>query len=363
MKNAVLVLSFFLVVPAGWAQTATQLDECRNAVTKEADPDISPSICSVVLGQLRPNEHVAAVDSAGVMTVTDGIIHEYPLPWKLESTLLLAKAKRSYEELEKTAELGGQDNLAVAVLPGYKDDWAKDRDLFCKYHPGDAYSDLSDAQQFCPDSGDILAAADGNTGNAGRATSLGPQSLNGSGTKTCDRAITFAAAQNGGLVYRVPNVSQKWFDKAEKKFPNVCFLQYDARSGRQNYLVVLSSSSSAFNGLQPVFHRTTTTEPVSGSGTLTDNAGAIWDFTYQGTMTTTTTTESNLPYTDATGYLYANAYDEAGVIMGSSESSVTTRQGGDPSNALGYNLTSALLSIHVKEHLIEEIVKKVSTHP
>ena len=47
-------------------------------------------------------------------------------------------------------------------------------------------------------------------------------------TQVCKRSVTFAVATNGSLVYRLPNVSLKWFDNAQKKFPCLCFAQHDA---------------------------------------------------------------------------------------------------------------------------------------
>jgi hypothetical protein len=96
---------------------------------------------------------------------------------------------------------------------------------------------------------------------------------------------------------------------------------------------------------------------------VTDNSGSTWYFTYQGTVTTTTTTQTNVPYTDTTSFFYANAYSEEGSLVVTSDRTASTRQGGDPWNALGYNLTSALLSINLKERLLESIVKQVNTLP
>lgn len=358
MKNAVLLFSLFLLVPTCFAQTATQIAECQKAVKKAADSDIPPSICSVVLGPLKPNEHVASVDNSYVMTLTDGILHFYPLPPKLRTTLLLANSKKLFKSMEQEAKLSP---FAAAMLASNKDLWEEMRKAYCAYHPGDAYSDLADQQQVCPEAD---GSAINSTTDAVALKHPAPFSVSpgAAGTKTCQKAITFALAQNGEIVYRLPNVSNKWLDKAERKRPNVCFLQYDARSGQENYLVVLSSSSSAFNGLQPVFLQTTTMEPVSGSGTVTGTQGGTWDFTYQGTTTTTTTAQTNVPYTDTTNHFYANAYKEDGTLVGTSERAASARQGGDPSNAFGYNLTSALLSFHLEEHLLDEIVEKIGNN-
>ena len=185
----------------------------------------------------------------------------------------------------------------------------------------------------------------------------------------CKKSITFAVASNGSLVYRLPNVSSKWFSKTQKKFPNICFSQFGESSatGNEHYLIVLSTQSSAFNGLYPVFRTSTNTtiSPTSGNGTITNNSGSDWNYTYQGTIatTTTTTTQANLPYTDTTLGLYANAYTEEGKSIGSAQRSETFRQGGDAANTLGYNIGARLSSINIKERLLEEIITRINSMP
>jgi hypothetical protein len=186
---------------------------------------------------------------------------------------------------------------------------------------------------------------------------------------SCKKSITFAVASTGNLDYRLPNVSSKWFSKTQKKFPSICFSQIgqSASTDNENYLIVLSTQSSAFNGLYPVFRTSTNTatSPSSGSGTISDNSGSTWNYTYQGTVTTTTTTtnQANLPYTDTTLGLYANAYNEEGRSIGSAQRSETFRQGGDAANTLGYNIGARLSSINIKERLLEEIVTKINSMP
>ncbi len=359
MKSALLLITLSLFVAICNAQATSQLDECESVVTKAANPSIPPSICSVAVSLITRDEHVASVTIEGVLTLRDGILKDHAWPPKLGSTLLLADSKRLFKDVEQEGKVYSDE---AAMLPSLKTAWEEMRGAYCDFHPGDAYSDLADQQQVCPDVDGRAASSFPSTSSSARPTHFSVVS-SASGTKMCQKAITFAVAQSGGLDYRLPNVSTKWLDKAQKKYPNVCFLQYGARSGQENYLIVLSSSNSAFGGLQPVFHRSTTITPVSGSGTVTDNAGGIRDFTYQGTVTTTTTMQSNVPYTDTTADFYANAYTEDGSLVGTSERSSSSRQGGDPSNALGYNLMSGLLSIHLKEHLLDSIVKKVSTLP
>jgi len=103
---------------------------------------------------------------------------------------------------------------------------------------------------------------------------------------------------------------------------------------------------------------------VSGSGTVTDNYGGMWNYTYDGTATTTTTTTTttheNLPYTDTSNTLYLNSYDQQGRMISQRWRTITTRQGGDGANTLGYNLGAALGAIHMKEHLLKSVVEDVA---
>jgi hypothetical protein len=185
----------------------------------------------------------------------------------------------------------------------------------------------------------------------------------------CKRAVTFAISSNGSLAYRLPNVKAKWFDSALKKNPDICFSQYG--SGRVSdampFLIVLSTSQSAFNGLYPSYRTNTSTStvPISGSGTITGNNGSTWNYTYQGqdTVTTTTTERTDVPYQDTTVGLYAMVYDDKGNAIGSAQRTETFRQGGDPNNTLGYNLGSRLAAIHIKEHLLEDALKRILAAP
>jgi hypothetical protein len=366
-----LLLLFCLVVPLAvncTGQTTATSDSCHG-IAEYSEGGLSSEICSWIVAHLAPGESTASVAFDGsYMTLTaDGMLHQHTLPPKYQSVLLLESVKRDIGQIEEMVRTDTDPaHPKTAMLEQALEAWSKVRDNYCNWHPGETYADYSDQKQTCPGSqANGTEAAIPATGSAGLQTSRSDAGVaaNVLGTRTCQKAITFAYAGNGALVYRLPDVSHKWLDQFQRKYHNVCFLQYGAHSGQQNYLVVLSSSASAYKGLQPVFRTSTTTTPVSGNGTLTDNSGSTWNFTYQGTETTTTTTQTNVLYTDTTSELYANAYTEDGTLVGSSERSASSRQGGDPSNAAGYNLMSALLSIHLKEHLLESVVKKVNALP
>ena len=108
----------------------------------------------------------------------------------------------------------------------------------------------------------------------------------------CEKNVSFAVAEGGQIVPRVPAFADKWISKNQKKYAELCFSQ-TPNSRAANYLLVFSTSQSAFNGIYPVVRTSTNTNtnttPVSGSGTVTDNYGSMWNYTYDGTVTTTTT--------------------------------------------------------------------------
>ncbi len=190
-------------------------------------------------------------------------------------------------------------------------------------------------------------------------TSNSPTSLNPGG---CAKNISFAVAEGGQIVSRAPQFTQKWIEKNQKKYAGLCFSQTPNLQAT-NYVLVFSTSRSSFNGIFPTVITSTSTNssPVSGSGTITSNSGSMWNYTYEGTETTTTTTstQENLPYTDTTSTLYVNAYRQNGALVSQRWRSVTTRQGGEGANTLGYNLGAALGAIHIKERLLKDTVEDV----
>ena len=183
----------------------------------------------------------------------------------------------------------------------------------------------------------------------------------------CEKNVSFAVAEGGQIVPRVPGFADKWISKNQKKYAGLCFSQAP-NSRAANYLLVFSTSQSAFNGIYPVVRTSsntnTNTTPVSGSGTVTDNYGGMWNYTYDGTVTTTTTTTTtthdDLPYTDTSNTLYLRSYDQNGRVISERWRTITTRQGGDGANTLGYNLGAALGAIHMKQHLLKNVVEDVN---
>jgi YD repeat-containing protein len=129
-------------------------------------------------------------------------------------------------------------------------------------------------------------------------------------------------------------------------------------------MVVFAKSQSAFRGIYPSVRKSTATNvsPVDGQGVITDSYGGMWNYTYTGTVKTTTTTSSylSLPYTDTTHTMYAYVYDQAGRLLSERRRMITTRQGGDGADTLGHNLGAALGAIHLKQGLLTDALKDVA---
>jgi hypothetical protein len=133
--------------------------------------------------------------------------------------------------------------------------------------------------------------------------------------------------------------------------------------GHENYLIVLSQSASYFHGFEPVVRTdtTTSTTPVSGSGTVTNNYGETWNYTYAGTATTatTTTTQANVPYTINSNTIYANAYDDRGALVSHRNHIYSKKSGGDPVDSADYNVENELRAINARGRLIHSVVMDI----
>jgi len=264
--------------------------------------------------------------------------------------------------------------------------WTRIRDIYCHYHREETYTNISGNTLRCgeqtplPDdkivettfdyavvykSSLLFATLAQNPESKRPETSLAPSpSSSAASTRTvCEKNVSFAVIEAAQIVNRVPGWVQTWIAKNQKKYPEICFSQSpDPKS--PNFLLVLSASKDAFNGLYPTVRTNTSTSmtPVSGSGVITDSYGSMWNYTYNGTVTTTTTTttQQNLPYTDTSNTLYLYGYDQRGQLMSEHRRTITTRQGGDGANTLGYNLGAALGAIHFKEHLLKSGITDVA---
>jgi hypothetical protein len=155
----------------------------------------------------------------------------------------------------------------------------------------------------------------------------------------CDQVITVAQMTPNGLALEPGTPDVRKF--LAQKYPRTCLLEDSTRvaPGLPRYLLVYANSDSVFAGFQPT--QQTASSPVSGSGTITNPYGNMWNFTFSGTIQTSETMQSPYVLESQTVFLYA--YDGNGNVV-SHHSIVASRQiGGDPSYAAGYN-SGALLS-------------------
>src|SRR5580704_3830544 len=181
------------------------------------------------------------------------------------------------------------------------------------------------------------------------------------------KVVTFAWADSGGVYLGSPKWADDWVRKNAKKFPALRFSRAPI-SGAENYLVVLSTSTSILSGFQAVVRlaTTTSTADVSGRGTVTDNYGSTWSYTLRGNVTTTTTTmtRQDVPYTFETRTLYASAYGGPLNLLVARNSEWTSRQeGGDPNEALGTNLGGLARRIRMKTRLLDGVAKAIAELP
>jgi hypothetical protein len=175
--------------------------------------------------------------------------------------------------------------------------------------------------------------------------------------------VTFVTVENGQVVHLMPNWAIDWIKKNLKKYPGVKFQTSGPASGEQNYVIAFSYSSNAVNGFEPVTHTdtSTSTDPVSANGTVTNDQGDSWNYTMNGevTTTTTTTTTTNEAYTRTYNALYLTAYNEQGQPVAQRWHVYSSQQGGNPYKSAAYNLGSALAAIHAKGDLMQAILKDV----
>lgn len=172
------------------------------------------------------------------------------------------------------------------------------------------------------------------------------------------RVISFAVATPNGVQPYYPDWIESWVKKNAKKYPSVCFAQN--ASGRNPFVIIMSTSRNAFTGLQVT--RVTTTTPISGSGngTVTDNYGGMWQYTYSYDGTVTTSQNVASPYVINSNTLFATAYDSRGSVVAEGRHVYSSQTGGDPYSSLGYNLGSALAAINARGRMLTGVVKTIS---
>jgi hypothetical protein len=178
----------------------------------------------------------------------------------------------------------------------------------------------------------------------------------------CDQTITVAGLTPNGLALYVPPEGQKFMAKNSQDYPRMCLLE-DATNvfpGVPRYLLVYAYSETAFSGFQPITRINTTTTPVSGSGTVMNGYGGMWNFTYSGTVATTVMDTIEAPYVIRSRSLYLNAYDENGALVSRHSFTVSSQIGGNGASAIGYNGAQLIALLwNNPSHLIKSVLKDV----
>lgn len=412
-RPAVAETTSALVNQTSAVGSESQLQECQRQVDTEVFPT---DTCAVIVGYLAPTDKLGLgpYEDGSFMVLSpsaDGksSLKTYYLPARLRSEIALKTVDRTVHDAQSFAEKE-PNGIFAGMLPDGRKLWFNLLDVYCYYHPDEQYADLSGNMARCPreeslpDDKILETYFDGamvyktnyltfldarvaermdsksptahpmsatQSGAPAAATPIPNERASQSFARTdqlnCRKNISFAVATNGNIASLIPDFAQKWISKNQKKYAGLCFSQ-EPDSKAANYLLVFSTSQSAFNGIYPIVKTSTNTNtsatPVSGSGTVTDNYGGMWNYTYDGTVTTTTTTTTTthdeLPYTDTSNTLYLRSYDQNGRVISERWRTITTRQGGDGANTLGYNLGAALGAIHMKQHLLKNVVEDVT---
>lgn len=180
----------------------------------------------------------------------------------------------------------------------------------------------------------------------------------------CDQIITVAGLTPRGLALYVPPEGQKFMAKNSQNYPRMCLLE-DSNNvvpGVPRYLLVYAYSESAFAGFQPITRTSTTTTPVSGSGTVMNSYGSVWNFTFFGTVNTTEIDTMEAPYVIRSRSLYLNAYDVSGALVSRHSFTVSSQSGGNGASAIGYNGAQLIgLLWNNPSRLIKSVLKDVQS--
>jgi hypothetical protein len=180
------------------------------------------------------------------------------------------------------------------------------------------------------------------------------------------KTVSFAWADADGVHLGSQHWTNDWIRKNAKNFPAIRFSQIP--SGADNYLIVISDSTSVLSGFQPVVRVNSTTSETnfSGSGDARDNSGSRWSYTFDGraTSTTTTMTHEDVPYTIESHTLYASVYGGPGDLLISRESeTIGWQEGGNPSSAAIYNFGELARRIRLKTRLLNNIARDIVDFP
>jgi PEGA domain len=162
---------------------------------------------------------------------------------------------------------------------------------------------------------------------------------------SCSKVVSFAVAEGGQPVPAIPKFAQKWLEsKAPRQhYGNLCFSQIPS-AGLPSYLVVFSTTETAFQGLTPTAHTYTTETPGHANQSAMSSSGGTWAYGYTGGMPPASTDTLSLRKDDKPKVLDVRAYDQNGKTI----------------------TTSTLAQISNREKLLEHVLSDISAdtpHP
>ena len=131
--------------------------------------------------------------------------------------------------------------------------------------------------------------------------------------RDCEKNISFAVAEGGQPVPAAPKFAEKWIadKKRQREYPRLCFSQLpDGRA--RNYLVVLSTTASVFDGLTPAAHTYTRTTPDPSGTPVINGHGGTWDYSYSRVPAAQTTPTASLRTMDKARKFFVRVYNQQG---------------------------------------------------
>ena len=136
---------------------------------------------------------------------------------------------------------------------------------------------------------------------------------------SCSKNVSFSVAEGGQPVPAIPKFALKWLgSKAPREhYGTLCFSQIPS-AARPNYVVVFSTTESAFQGLTPSAHTYTTDTPGHASTAALNSSGGTWAYAYTGAPPAATTDTLSLRKDDKPKVLDVRAYDQSGRVVSSS---------------------------------------------
>ncbi len=142
----------------------------------------------------------------------------------------------------------------------------------------------------------------------------------------CTKNVSFAIAEGGQPVPAIPKFAYKWLGGNSRKeaFSKLCFSQTPSVS-LPNYLVIFSTSESAFQGLRASAHTYRNSTQGHETAPAIDSYGGTWTFAYTGVSAPAMTNTLDLKRDDKPKVLDVRAYDHTGRTIAEASLANTSR--------------------------------------